>query len=389
LSAKIAAHCPSHNVIYTPYNTIAGKYDAPTVIQTAGETRHLRVVANKTPVSLAKTSILQTSPDLDVAVKLSLDDWADGTAKNIVGRYGAAGTRAWIFSITATDRLYFGWSVDGTTMMGLPVFEAQTVGLTDGTAYWYRFTLDVDDGAGNNVLKCYNSADGITWNTLRTSTTEGTLTLFDHATQRYELGGVDTTTANTVGKIYEVVIRDGIEGPVINPQPLAAWEQTVTRPHQGVALAGTPTIYLYNGAVAGAPMVEYSDPAIIGRRVMPNIRSIVFVCLSHNDIYKQGAAYNAEIAATVAKIRTQIVSPIIVFITQNPETSAAANIAEHAKRRIDQISYAYANNMEVIDAYYDFATSGNLSDLLEVDGVHPSAAGQAFMADIVYRHLFN
>jgi hypothetical protein len=87
------------------------------------------------------------------------------------------------------------------------------------------------------------------------------------------------------------------------------------------------------------------------------------------------------------------VYPYIVLVTQNPKILPAEYIVQHSIRRLDQIAYANANGIEVIDAGLEFKRDARgLSVLINADGVHPTTAdGQPLICDTVWKffNIFN
>lgn len=160
---------------------------------------------------------LSVTGDLDIRVKVRLDDWGAPVSKGLNGK-DAASNRSWIFwldATTARPRLY--WSPDGTTS---PFVVATTSpAATDGVTWlWYRVTLDVDNGAGGNDVTFYTSLDGtddpdaVTWVQLgATITTAGTTSIFDGTAPVY-WGTYDGGSASLKGGIRAGAIYNGIGG---------------------------------------------------------------------------------------------------------------------------------------------------------------------------------
>ena len=150
--------------------------------------------------------------DIDIRVKVAMTDWTPAAGQVFVAKWTSTGNQlAYRFGIAATGRPNFFYSAAGA--VGTQRDATAATGFTDGTEHWVRTTVDVDDGAGNHVVKFYTSEDGETWTQLgSTVTTAGTISLFD-STAVVELGSIVVGTANLlVGKIYRAQIYNGIDG---------------------------------------------------------------------------------------------------------------------------------------------------------------------------------
>lgn len=305
----------------------------------------------------------------------------------IMGRYGAAGTRSWFLSIGATNYLQFYWTENGTDIITKPFVNCPVGANVDGTPYWYRVTLDVDNGAGAYTVKSYTSPDGIVWTEKDTADGASTTTIFDHATQEYELGGVNTVTG-FAGKIYEVQIRDGIDGPNVCPQPIESWHQTVADSVNGCVVGGYPTIYFYNACVAGLTTYDATQAPFLGKVVPVSNNPFVIISIGHNDGRYEGVAYHTLFDNLIKAIKTLLPRSIIGILTQSPHTSTGGYVLPHSKRREDQITYCFLNHLEVIDAYGDFiADPRGVAALLNVDGLHPNADGETVITEALWNYV--
>lgn len=163
-----------------------------------------------TPDSVA-TSI---TGDIDLRVRLAFDDWTPASATSFLSKYGGgAGSRSYRFQLETDGKLSLLWSADGTAINQRS--SSASVGAADGSTKFVRVTLDVDDGAGNHVIKFWTSDDGASWTQLGTTTTvAGTTSIYD-STQALELGAYTGGDHYVAGKIYTAEIRNGIDGTVV------------------------------------------------------------------------------------------------------------------------------------------------------------------------------
>ena len=101
------------------------------------------------------------------------------------------------------------------------------VPFANATEGWVRVVHDVDNGAGGNDVKFYTSTDGIAWTQLGTTITTAGVTSIFPSTSRYSVGarGLGSSEAFAAdSRIYEVQVRDGINGPSVVPYLPDAWE---------------------------------------------------------------------------------------------------------------------------------------------------------------------
>lgn len=386
-ATKLAEKFPTYNVKYKVYSPGINAYTAFSNLVANGAERHIAITPGKSTLELAKAEIPITSPDLDIRIKIALDDWDEGTARIVMGRYGAAGTRSWYMGFGASNYLQFYWSANGTDLISKPFTNIPVAAYTDGEPYWFRVTLDVDNGAGKYTVKAYTSTDGITWTEKNTADGDATTSVFDHESQAYELGGAVTSTS-VACKIYEVQMRNGIDGYNVCPQPIEAWHQTVADSLNGGVVGGYPTIYLYNASVAGLTTTDAATAAFLGKTVPVSNNPFVIISLGHNDGKTEGTEYYALLDTLVSAIKVLLPRSIIGILTQNPHTSTGGYVLPHSKRREDQITYCFLNHLEVIDAYGDFiADPRGVAALLNVDGLHPNADGETVITEALWNYV--
>jgi lysophospholipase L1-like esterase len=212
-ATRVATAFPAYTVRWYPWSDATLDAGAPTTIQTgtAGE-RYVPFTSSGHSLQLPATDASGTPVDLDVSVRASLDDWTPAAQMVLTGRENGAGSRSWWFNVETNGTLALNWSNDGTTL--LTVFSSVAPTVVDGAILWVRATLDVNDGAGNRVIKFYTSTDGATWTQLGTTTTTvGTTVVFDPTTNAsYSVGARGSSGGITTGKIYEVRVRGTVAG---------------------------------------------------------------------------------------------------------------------------------------------------------------------------------
>jgi hypothetical protein len=169
--------------------------------------------ASSNRLTVPDAAPLKITGDLDVRVRVALDDWTPASGGNLASKFGGSGNRSWSFTMqdSGIPRILF--TTDGSTLLTANATVAPTV--TDGDALWMRFTLDVDNGASGRDIKFFTSDDGSTWTPLGATVTQaGTVSIYD-STAQVALMGRDDTGAASAGKIYRAQILDGIDGTTV------------------------------------------------------------------------------------------------------------------------------------------------------------------------------
>lgn len=158
-------------------------------------------------------SALDITGDIDIRVKVALDDWTPTNNNNLISK-NDTNNYSYNFGIIASGvsgRLYFSWTTNGTTDFNIA--SSVATGIADGTTKWVRVTFDVNNGAGGRTAIFYTSDDGMNWTQLGTTVTQaGTTSLFS-GSGVLRIGSFSATgTTTTKGNIYAASIRDGING---------------------------------------------------------------------------------------------------------------------------------------------------------------------------------
>lgn len=165
---------------------------------------------------------LDATVDLDIRVHVKVDDWTPSTEGTFICKGAQLITFAYKVGIEATTgKMLLSYSANGSSW----VDNVSTVatGLADGSEKWLGYTMDGDDGGGNRVLKFYVSdypfADINSWTQVGTTvTTAGTASIFNSGVQLI-VGTFPFTSNGLSGRIYEVQVRNGINGTIVaNPR---------------------------------------------------------------------------------------------------------------------------------------------------------------------------
>lgn len=274
------------------------------------------------------------------------------------------------------------FSTDGTALTTMTVIGSPTA--TDGDTLWMRWVFNPNDGAGNRTLAAYQSPDGVTWTQIgATVTTAGAVTLFDNSTVGYSLGGEAAGTNAPGATIYEVQIRDGLNGPSVVPLLPDLWPPNAVSTANTVAVTGAPVLTFVNGSHPGANLAYWSDTARLDKATPPLGQKATLVSLSHN----QGVSFGADFLTAYESLRTAVEARLpgapTVVITQNPQKAASVGANQHAQRRLDLIGHARQKGLGLIDTYRAFLDYGDWATDLMSDDIHPNAAGEDLWRDTV------
>jgi hypothetical protein len=183
-------------------------------------------------ISVSDNPPLDITGDLDIQVKVALDDWTPpSTDRTLVAKRVSTGNQQsyQLFVNTGTGIIGLFWSTDGgsTNIFVKNSTVAPTV--ADGATLWVRATLDVDNDAGGNDVKFYTSTDGITWTQLGSTVTTAGVTSVYSGTSTVTIGAWNNGASGAIaGKFYRAIIKNGIDGTTV----LDADASVITLPSQ-------------------------------------------------------------------------------------------------------------------------------------------------------------
>lgn len=328
------------------------------------------------------TAFTAITGDIDVRARLAPSVWSSaGGSQAIMAKWGSSGgSRSWLLDMDNSGKLRFQWSADGTATVATLTASAG-LGFTANQERWVRATLDVDNGSGGYTVTTYSSTDGITWTQQAQSVTTGGITsLYNPTSQDYEIGGFGFTGFTLRGgKFYEAQIRDGIDGKIVNPQPIESWiPRNASGGLEAGEFGGGGTLYVVNGAVSGADSPAFlSNDTYFYKLLPPFPGSLVFISCGHNDNNLVDAAFIADRDAWQTKIDARSPGNQTVWLTQNPkfapsDSATIDSVHKHARRRQLLMAWAARKGVALIDTYRAFQEDGRpITDLVQSDGVHP------------------
>lgn len=153
--------------------------------------------------------------DLDIRTEIAPADWSPGgLGKFVIGQWpNTPGNNGWVLTTAAGGEISLTWSNDGTASISKLSTVVPDFG--DATRHWIRATLDVNDGAGNNVANFYTSADGASWSQLGSTITTAGVTAIFNSTATLAIGDILPFS----GSVYRVDFRASIDSATVLANP--------------------------------------------------------------------------------------------------------------------------------------------------------------------------
>jgi hypothetical protein len=383
LAEKLGPALPDARIVARIWDDTAQSYGVETVVQagTQGERRLVWTVQdgdyryipyNEPPA--------RTSADFDVRLRVKVPDWTPAANTWFLGQMGAAGNRGWEIGLRTDGRSQFYWSPDGTAIT-TNVQSTNPLGITDGTWKWVRGTLV----AATGVATAYVSDDGVTWTQVGQSTA-GATSIFD-STANIAVGNAGGSGAVAAGtEISHIEIRDGINGPIRNVQPVEAW---FPRPTPTVAVAGSATLYAWAGAQAGAGLTYLTDATRLPKLVVPGDAQAIILATGLNDAGYRMTQLKTAWSDWIDDIRERCPTATLAMLNQNP-THTITNVAARRSIAYSLPGIAQAKDVFMIDTFRGFnkaITSGIAPVSIISDGVHPSGPGVDIEINEVWRAM--
>lgn len=193
--------------------------------------------------SAPSTSALNINGDIDIRIFVSIND-VTIVPQYMFGKWGATGVNAsYLFAFESIgNRLAFFYSTNGTTNTTVAQ-STVSAGIVNYQKVWLRATMDVDDGAGNNVVTFYKSSDGITWTTIQTITTAGVATIGSSTAPLYINGyNGNASSQGLSGNVYRAQVYNGINGTLAFDANFATASRGASSFTESSANAATVTI---------------------------------------------------------------------------------------------------------------------------------------------------
>lgn len=392
LANQCAAEFPSLTHHYRKWNDTTQNFDRPIVLNSGSSGRRAMVTATGgTRVGVKYDGTTNITGDLEVIYNGKIPNYATGTSQVFAAKYDT--DNSWYCQIGGDGKLYYNWSTDGTTFVGVKASTA-VIPFANNTECWFKIIHDIDNGAAGNDVKFYTSNDGTVWTQLgSTVTTAGVTTRFA-STSRYSLGarGGASTPLVDSSRTYEIQIRDGIDGPSVVPYLPDMWEQTIGT---GVpTFEGSPVVTWVMSAQPGAGLgydaatVGYLMDPVRMKKMAPNFNQLVhFFNSSHNEYDLHGNLWAAKYGAWVDAISINTPLSSRIALTQNPRTGVS-NESGPKIRRFEMQAFAKRKaGLYVIDTYQAFLDDGRpVADLIG-DNIHPNNEGYIVQKNYIKAEL--
>jgi len=173
----------------------------------------------------ADAAALDIVGDIDLRARVAPADWTPSANATLVAKGSLAASQfSYSLGLTTSGALILAWSTNGTIGGIVAATSTAAVAAADGDIRWVRATLDVDDGAGNRVVKFWASTDdthdhtAVTWTQLGATVTTAGVTSIWSGTAFVTVGALADDTARLTGKVYAAAILSGVGGTVVaNP----------------------------------------------------------------------------------------------------------------------------------------------------------------------------
>ena len=164
--------------------------------------------------STPDSAALSITGDIEIVARIARPNWA-GT-QVFVAKSNDPNQTSYRFQ-GSTGSLVLIWSTDGTNLTTATSTVAPT--FVNGTQYWLKVTLDVDNGAGGYTVKFYQAPDSATepvsWTQVGADVVGGSTTSIFNGTAPFEVGSRNLGGSGSfTGTISRTIIRSGIGGTV-------------------------------------------------------------------------------------------------------------------------------------------------------------------------------
>jgi hypothetical protein len=394
LSEKLGPSLPQTCIRYCLWDDATQKYGIWSTLQggTSGQ-RYARFDGDGgSRIILADDIIAASSSDVEIEIKLSLDDWTPAAQGRIVGRLGGAGNRGWYLLVNTNGTLSFSWSADGTALI---TKNSSAHNFSNGVAYTIRVKLDIDNGGGGFTLDIDTSPDeGANWTSIYHDVGAAGTTSIYATTANYEIGAV-SGSGTTAGNVYDVIIRDGFSGPYRVPAAIEAWGSTHQANSDLNSFGGSPTLYVFNGSMPGGNIVYFGDSTRLPKMAVPNVVQCVILATGHNDVaYRISTRLLPAWTDYLTALTARMTTAGFVVLTENPRDQAesAGNLfGDEARNILHALPLMLQRfGVEVIDTYRAFGKSRDTLANLVGDGVHPTKpAGVNVWINEIWRVISN
>ncbi len=154
--------------------------------------------------STPDTSALDITGDIDIRVKVAMDDWTPSAVQDLLAKYDSpANQRGYLLQLDVAGSLILWLSSTGAAS-GSSTSSVPT-GMVGGTVKWVRATYRMSD----RRVQFFLSDDGVSWSQLGTDLTHSMTSIFSN-TAPLVIGARSDLTEYAAGKFYRTQVRNNI-----------------------------------------------------------------------------------------------------------------------------------------------------------------------------------
>lgn len=163
-----------------------------------------------TSASTPDSAPLDITGDIDVRIKVLMDDWTPTSDQCFISKFNTTGNqRSWRFVLNPTTGFpHFAWSTDGSSVLEL--VSTSAFGFSDGTPHWVRVTLNTSSGDVSFYKSddSTNNHNSVSWTLHETVSGAGATSIFNSNADLI-VGTLDGGTIPLAGSIYAAAVLDG------------------------------------------------------------------------------------------------------------------------------------------------------------------------------------
>jgi hypothetical protein len=160
-------------------------------------------------LSVPDANNLDITGDLDIRVRVALDDWTPTAVNCLLAKEETSTTRSYRFTVNTTGTLVLVWSGNGSAIT--TVESSVATGITDGAIKWVRAARVASTG----TVQFFTSDNGTAWTQLGTDISAASGNIFS-STSQVSLGGRLLGTAEPLaGNLYRAQVLNGIGGTTV------------------------------------------------------------------------------------------------------------------------------------------------------------------------------
>jgi hypothetical protein len=202
------------------------------------------------PLSFPASEFPCPTGDFEIEAKIRVASHVLANGPIVAWWAGSAPTldRSFSLLLSAGSRLELKYYDTSGTLRNAATGDLSASLPAAGTDWWLKASVDVDNGAGGTTTTFYKSTDGLTWTLLTTLTIAGT-GIFNQATSGASIGSEGGTPLYDV-RVYQVRVRNGINGPITNNTAIDNGFIGATT--NFLEFGGSPQVIIENYAHSGA-----------------------------------------------------------------------------------------------------------------------------------------